>query len=64
VQSLTQSSHKLAEQMYKQTAASAAPGAGGDAGAGQAPPADAGSGAGTDGTVVDAEFEEADKDKK
>jgi molecular chaperone DnaK len=64
VQSLTQSSHKLAEQMYKQTAASAAPGTGGDGGAGQAPPADAESGGGTDGTVVDAEFEEADKDKK
>jgi len=64
VQSLTQSSHKLAEQMYKQTAASASPGAGGDAGAGQASPADAGPGTGTDGTVVDAEFEEADKDKK
>jgi molecular chaperone DnaK len=64
VQSLTQSSHKLAEQMYKQTAASAAPGAGGDAGSQQQAPPESGPGAGKDGTVVDAEFEEADKDKK
>jgi molecular chaperone DnaK len=64
VQSLTQASHKLAEQMYKQTAAGSAPGGGADAGgasAGQAPPE---SGSGKDGTVVDAEFEETDKDKK
>jgi molecular chaperone DnaK len=64
VQSLTQASHKLAEQMYKQTAASAAPESGGDTGAQQQAPPESGPGAGKDGTVVDAEFEEADKDKK
>jgi len=66
VQSLTQASHKLAEQLYKQTGGGAAPGGGGaGAGgpdAGQTPPPGAGSG--KDGPVVDAEFEEADKDKK
>jgi len=63
-QSLTQVSHRLAEEMYKKTAAGAAPGAEGGTGAGQAPP-EAGPGPGKDGgTVVDAEFEEADKDKK
>ena len=59
-QTLTAASHKLAEEMYKK--ASAAAGAGGDAGAA------AGDGAGaqakTDEKVVDAEFEEVDKDKK
>jgi molecular chaperone DnaK len=63
-QTLTQASHKLAEQMYKQSAASAAPGAGGEPGEGQAPPSDSAPGAGKEGPVVDAEFEEADKDKK
>ena len=56
-QTLTTASHKLAEEMYKK--ASAAPGAG---------PSDSGSespnGAKTDEKVVDAEFEEVDKDKK
>jgi len=62
-QSLTQASHKLAEQMYKQSAAGAAPG--GPGGDGQPPPPpEAGAGAGKEGPVVDAEFEEADKDKK
>jgi molecular chaperone DnaK len=64
VQSLTQASHKLAEQMYKQTAASAAPGSGQDTGEQQQAPPQAETESGKDGTVVDAEFEEADKDKK
>jgi len=54
---LTTASHKLAEQMYKNASATAA--AGGSAGTA--------SGAGetkTDDKVVDAEFEEVDKDKK
>jgi molecular chaperone DnaK len=59
-QTLTAASHKLAEEMYKK--ASAAAGAGADAGA------SAGDGGGsqakTDEKVVDAEFEEVDKDKK
>jgi molecular chaperone DnaK len=59
-QTLTAASHKLAEEMYKK--ASAAAGAGTDAGA------SAGDGGGsqakTDEKVVDAEFEEVDKDKK
>ncbi len=56
-QALTTASHKLAEEMYKAASASAAPGAG----------ASAGDGAGetkTDEKVVDAEFEEVDKEKK
>ena len=56
-QTLTTASHKLAEEMYKKASASPA----GDAGS-------AGStsqnGAKTDEKVVDAEFEEVDKDKK
>ena len=62
VQALTQTSHKLAEEMYKKTAAGQTAGQatpGGD-GAGQTPHPDQPK----DGTVVDAEFEEADKDKK
>jgi molecular chaperone DnaK len=58
VRTLTQASHKLAEEMYKKTAGG--PGAG-DAGSG--PNGQAG-GAKTDEKVVDAEFEEVDKDKK
>jgi molecular chaperone DnaK len=60
-QALTSASHKLAEEMYKKAAAgSAGPtGAPGDGGAAQ------GNGsAKTDEKVVDAEFEEVDKDKK
>jgi molecular chaperone DnaK len=54
---LTTASHKLAEQMYKNASATAA--AGGSAGTGS------GTGeAKTDDKVVDAEFEEVDKDKK
>ena len=58
-QTLTTASHKLAEEMYKKASASAA--AGNGAGAGGA------TGTGetkTDEKVVDAEFEEVDKDKK
>jgi molecular chaperone DnaK len=59
-QSLMTASHKLAEEMYKKAAsASAAPGAGAGDGAG-----DGAGGAKTDEKVVDAEFEEVDKDKK
>jgi molecular chaperone DnaK len=55
-QTLTTASHKLAEEMYKKASASAAAGS-----------AEGGTGAGetkTDEKVVDAEFEEVDKDKK
>jgi molecular chaperone DnaK len=58
-QTLTTASHKLAEEMYKKASASTAAGSGTDAGGG--------TGAGetkTDEKVVDAEFEEVDKDKK
>jgi molecular chaperone DnaK len=58
-QTLTTASHKLAEEMYKKASASATAGSGTDAAGGN--------GAGetkTDEKVVDAEFEEVDKDKK
>jgi molecular chaperone DnaK len=58
-QILTTASHKLAEEMYKKASASAAAGTSADAGGG--------TGTGetkTDEKVVDAEFEEVDKDKK
>ena len=58
-QALTTASHKLAEEMYKAASASAAAGSGTDAAGG--------TGAGetkTDEKVVDAEFEEVDKEKK
>ncbi|MBI3602931.1 MAG: molecular chaperone DnaK [Nitrospirae bacterium] len=62
IQTLTTASHKLAEEMYKK--ASTAAGGTGDAGA-QTGPDGHGDGAGkTDEKVVDAEFEEVDKDKK
>ncbi|MCE3224465.1 MAG: dnaK [Nitrospira sp.] len=58
-QTLTAASHKLAEEMYKKASAAAGGGdasaTGGDGGASQAK---------TDEKVVDAEFEEVDKDKK
>ena len=56
-QALTTASHKLAEEMYKKASASSATGAG---------PSETESpnGAKTDEKVVDAEFEEVDKDKK
>ena len=58
-QTLTTASHKLAEEMYKAASASATTGSGtgaaGETGAGETK---------TDEKVVDAEFEEVDKDKK
>ena len=60
-QTLTTASHKLAEEMYKKASASTAAGGGTDAAGGN------GSATGetkTDEKVVDAEFEEVDKDKK
>jgi molecular chaperone DnaK len=58
-QTLTTSSHKLAEEMYKKASASASAGTGdgasSDGGGSQQP---------KDEKVVDAEFEEVDKDKK
>jgi molecular chaperone DnaK len=56
-QTLTTASHKLAEEMYKKASASAAAGAG-------ATGSESPNGAKTDEKVVDAEFEEVDKDKK
>ncbi|HMU54687.1 MAG TPA: molecular chaperone DnaK [Nitrospira sp.] len=56
-QALTTASHKLAEEMYKKASTTASAGAG-DAAAQQ------NNGAKTDEKVVDAEFEEVDKDKK
>ncbi|HSF69468.1 MAG TPA: molecular chaperone DnaK [Nitrospira sp.] len=56
-QTLTSASHKLAEEMYKKASASATAGA---ESAGSENP----NGAKTDEKVVDAEFEEVDKDKK
>ena len=58
---LTQSSHKLAEAMYKQ--ASEANAGGAEAGAGPDPGAQAGGPAGGDEDVVDADFEEVKDDK-
>ncbi|HEY6640144.1 MAG TPA: molecular chaperone DnaK, partial [Nitrospiraceae bacterium] len=58
-QTLTTASHKLAEEMYKKASASTASSNGAETGGG--------TGAGetkTDEKVVDAEFEEVDKDKK
>ena len=56
-QTLTTASHKLAEAMYKKASATAGP-------QGAAPGGDAAGSAKTDEKVVDAEFEEVDKDKK
>ncbi|HWC50919.1 MAG TPA: molecular chaperone DnaK, partial [Nitrospira sp.] len=56
-QTLTSASHKLAEEMYKKASASSATGA-------EAAGAESPNGAKTDEKVVDAEFEEVDKDKK
>jgi molecular chaperone DnaK len=55
-QTLTTSSHKLAEEMYKKASAAAGAGPSGDGGSTQQ--------AKTDEKVVDAEFEEVDEDKK
>ena len=57
-QALTTASHKLAEEMYKKASAASATG-----GASAAEP-ESPNGAKTDEKVVDAEFEEVDKDKK
>ncbi|MGZ9188620.1 MAG: molecular chaperone DnaK [Nitrospira sp.] len=59
-QTLTAASHKLAEEMYKKASAAAGGGADASASAGDG----SGSQAKTDEKVVDAEFEEVDKDKK
>lgn len=60
VQSLTTASYKLAEEMYKKTSQDEGAGAGRtDQG-----PGDGGDSTKTDEKVVDAEFEEVDKDKK
>jgi molecular chaperone DnaK len=58
VQSLTTAQHKLAEEMYKKTAGAASSAQ--DTG----PGGNGGGSAKTDEKVVDAEFEEVDKDKK
>jgi molecular chaperone DnaK len=55
-QTLTTASHKLAEEMYKKASASA--------GQGAAPGGDGSQASKTEDKVVDAEFEEVDKDKK
>ncbi|MCS6288694.1 MAG: molecular chaperone DnaK [Nitrospira sp.] len=62
-QTLTTASHKLAEEMYKKASAAAGSGAGTGADA-AASSGDGGAQAKTDEKVVDAEFEEVDKDKK
>jgi len=54
-QALTTASHKLAEEMYKKASATAGA---------ESPGAESPNGAKTDEKVVDAEFEEVDKDKK
>jgi molecular chaperone DnaK len=54
---LTTASHKLAEEMYKKASTTAAAGGSGDSASGTGE-------AKTDEKVVDAEFEEVDKDKK
>ena len=59
VRTLTVASHKLAEEMYKKSSGGTGTG---DAGTG--PNGQAGDGAKSDEKVVDAEFEEVDKDKK
>ena len=58
VQALNSAQHKLAEEMYKKASASAGPGP--DA----SPGGNGGGAAKSDEKVVDAEFEEVDKDKK
>ena len=60
-QTLMTASHKLAEEMYKKAATSAGPTPGATADAGARSGSDE---AKTDEKVVDAEFEEVDKDKK
>ncbi|MGH7253478.1 MAG: Hsp70 family protein, partial [Nitrospiraceae bacterium] len=62
VHTLTTASHKLAEEMYKRASSAGDQGAAG-AGASPGGHGDGGS-SGKDDKVVDAEFEEVDKDKK
>lgn len=61
MQTLTTASHKLAEEMYKKT--SAETGDGSNTGDGASPNGEATNGTQQDETVVDAEFEEVDKEK-
>ena len=61
MQTLTTASHKLAEEMYKKT--SAETGDGSNTGDGASPNGEAANGTQQDETVVDAEFEEVDKEK-
>ena len=61
MQTLTTASHKLAEEMYKKTSADGA--AGSTTGDGAGPNGGASDGQETDEKVVDAEFEEVDKEK-
>ena len=62
-QTLTTASHKLAEEMYKKASAGSGTAGTGD-GASQGGQDNGGGSAKTDEKVVDAEFEEVDKDKK
>ena len=61
MQTLTTASHKLAEEMYKKTSADGA--AGSTTGDSAGPNGEATNGKGEDEKVVDAEFEEVDKEK-
>ncbi|MDE0144302.1 MAG: molecular chaperone DnaK [Nitrospira sp.] len=61
MQTLTTASHKLAEEMYKKT--SAETGDGSNTGDGASPNGETTNGTQQDETVVDAEFEEVDKEK-
>ena len=60
MQSLTTASHKLAEEMYKKASAEAAASGSGE----QQPPSSNGESSTSEEKVVDAEFEEVDKEKK
>ena len=62
MQNLTTASHKLAEEMYKKASAEAA--TAGNPDEGTSPGSDTNQASGTDEKVVDAEFEEVDKEKK
>ncbi|MCA1832847.1 MAG: Hsp70 family protein, partial [Actinobacteria bacterium] len=66
VQSLTTVSHKLAEEMYKKASGTTEQAAGTGADASSSAQGNGGTSSGTGGSekVVDAEFEEVDKDKK
>ena len=60
MQNLTTASHKLAEEMYKKASAEAAASGSGQ----EQPPSGEGEPSGSEEKVVDAEFEEVDKEKK